>query len=59
MTAEQLAARNAAISEGQRRAWTDPIKRARRTAAIRAAWDDPLARALMSHKIAKVRKPTP
>lgn len=46
MTPEQLAARNAATSEGQKRAWQDPDIRARRSAAIRAAKDDPLQCAL-------------
>ena len=48
MTSEQLARRNAAIAEGQRRAWRDPEIRECRVAAIRAAWDDPLKRAIMS-----------
>jgi hypothetical protein len=47
MTSEQLQARNAAISAGQKRAWTDPVIRARRSAAIAKAQDDALHRALM------------
>lgn len=44
------AARNKAISEGQRRAWADPVIRARRSAAILKALNDPLAVALMRAK---------
>jgi hypothetical protein len=47
MTPEALAARNAAISKGQKRAWADPEIRARRSAAIARAQDDPLHRAVM------------
>jgi hypothetical protein len=48
MTPDQLARRNAAIADGQRRAWTNPSIRARRSAAIAKAQDDPLHRAGMS-----------
>jgi hypothetical protein len=48
MTPEQLVRRNAAIAEGQRRAWANPKIRARRSAAIARAQDDPLHRAVMS-----------
>jgi hypothetical protein len=48
VTPEQLKARNAAISEGQRRAWAKPEIHARRSAAIARAQDDPLHRAVMS-----------
>jgi hypothetical protein len=48
VTREQLARRNAAIAEGQRRAWANPQIRARRSAAIARAQDDPLFRAVMS-----------
>ena len=59
MTPEQLAARNAATSEGQKRAWQDPDIRARRSAAIRAAKEDPLQCALrrkLSAEIAATQK---
>lgn len=42
MTPEQLKSRNKKISEGQKRAWTDPEIRDRRMRAIRAFHDDPL-----------------
>jgi hypothetical protein len=45
VTPEQLANRNAHISEGQARAWRDPEIRQRRTTAIATAWDDALLRA--------------
>jgi hypothetical protein len=48
VTPEQLARRNAAIAEGQKRAWANPTIRARRSAAIARAQDDPLYRAIMS-----------
>jgi hypothetical protein len=48
VTPEQLARRNAAIAEGQRRAWRNPEIHARRSAAIAKAQDDPLHRAVMS-----------
>ena len=48
MTPEQLKAPNAAISEGQKRAWANPTIRERRSAAIAKAQDDPLHRAIMS-----------
>jgi hypothetical protein len=47
MTSEQLTARNAAISAGQKRAWANPAIRARRSAAIARAWEDPLRCAVM------------
>jgi hypothetical protein len=47
MTPEQLKARNAAISQGQKRAWADPVIRLRRSEAIAKAQDDPLHRAVM------------
>jgi hypothetical protein len=50
MTPEQLARKNAAIAEGQRRAWADPEIRKRRSAAIGQAQDDPLYRAVMREK---------
>jgi hypothetical protein len=50
VTPEQIAARNANISEGQRRAWADPEIRKRRSAAIGRAQDDPLYRAVMRDK---------
>ena len=64
MSPEQLANRNARISEGQTRAWRDPEIRARRTTAIANAWDDALLRALMrERKLASpsktVKKETP
>jgi hypothetical protein len=48
VTPEQLARRNRAISQGQKRAWRNPEIHARRSAAIARAWDDPLPRAIMS-----------
>ncbi len=56
MSPEQLAARNRAISEGQKRAWRDPDIRARRSAAISRAFDDPLKRALLSAAAIKDRR---
>ena len=53
MSPEQLANRNARISEGQARAWRDPEIRERRTTAIAAAWDDALRRALMRERVLK------
>jgi hypothetical protein len=50
MTPEQLKHRNQRISEGQRRAWTDPEIRARRSASIRRVFDDPLFRAVMRRR---------
>ena len=42
MTPAQLRRRNAAIAAGVRRAWADPVKRERWTAAIRKYHDDPM-----------------
>jgi hypothetical protein len=46
VTPQQLAARNSAIAEGQRRAWREPDIRARRIAGLVMGSDDPLVRAL-------------
>ena len=51
MTPEQLKARNALISIGQKRAWADPEIRARRAAAIARAKEDPLYLAIARRKL--------
>jgi hypothetical protein len=67
LTPEQIAFRNARISEGQARAWRDPEIRKRRSTAIAQAFDDALFRAVMREKALKrgarppqtVKKETP
>jgi hypothetical protein len=56
VTPKQLKARNAAIAEGQRRAWRNPEIHRRRSAAIAEAQDDPLHRAVMSRIKAEGKK---